>query len=316
MKITIIVPCYNEHETIEIYYNEVIKYLNDKNEYKILFVNDGSKDNSLEIMKHLAEKDERILYLSFSRNFGKEAAMYAGLDMAQKINSDIAIIMDVDLQDPPHLIPELLKEHEKGYNLVLTRQKNRKGQKLFGKICSLGFYKLYAFITKDKSMANGSRDFCLMDRKVVDAFLSVDDQERFTKGLFIYVGFRTTHLEFDYEERVAGQTKWGFRKLLKYAFLGMREFSRFYEYIPKIFAWLFFFLLCFDIGKGIYRAADLDINIYDALNWSNIRFDVAMIMILIVLFYVIRLLYNIRDDSRKRPHYIAEDTNIEIKRED
>ena len=115
MKITIIVPCYNEHETIEIYYNEVIKYLNDKNEYKILFVNDGSKDNSLEIMKHLAEKDERILYLSFSRNFGKEAAMYAGLDMAQKINSDIAIIMDVDLQDPPHLIPELLKEHEKGY---------------------------------------------------------------------------------------------------------------------------------------------------------------------------------------------------------
>lgn len=314
MKIVIIVPCYNEHETIEIYYNEVIKHINDGNDYNILFVNDGSKDNSLEIMRSLAEKDKRVLYLSFSRNFGKEAAMYAGLDMANKLNCDCAIMMDVDLQDPPYLIKDMLKAHEEGYNLVLSRQKNRSGQKLFGKICSLGFYKLYAFITKDKHMAHGSRDYCLMDKKVVKAFLSVDDHERFTKGLFNYVGFRTKFIEFDYEERVAGTTKWSFRKLLKYAFLGMREFSRFYEYIPKIFAWVFIFILGYDIGDGIYNSVKYDVNFWDYTKHS-IRFDIAIIFILLVLFYILRLMYNIRDDSRRRPHYICEDTNIEINEE-
>lgn len=312
-KISIIVPCYNEHETIEIFYNEVIKHLDDKNEYKIIFVNDGSNDNSLEIMQNLAKLDERVLYVSFSRNFGKEAALYAGLEAAKIIDSDCCIQMDVDLQDPPYLIPELIKKHDEGFNLVITRQKNRKGQGLLGKLFSLGFYKVFAFVTKDKKMAAGARDYCLMDRKVLDAFLKIRDYERFTKGIYNYIGFRTTFIEFEYQSRVAGETKWNFRKLFKYACVGLREFSRLYEYIPKIIAWLFTFLFFFDTGYGIYHAIHYDHNFfdYDCTYWSHIRFDLAMILIFIVLFYIFRLLYEIRFQAQHRPIYICEDTNIE-----
>lgn len=316
-KVAIVVPCYNEHETIEIFYNEVIKYFDDKHEYKIIFVNDGSKDNSLEIMQNLAKKDDRVLYVSFSRNFGKEAALYAGLEASYMIDADMTIQMDVDLQDPPRLIPELIQEHDNGYNLIITRQKNRKGQGLLGKIFSLGFYKVFAFVTKDKVMSSGSRDYCLMDRKVVEAFLKIRDYERFTKGIYHYVGFRTKFIDFEYQTRVAGETKWNFKKLFRYACTGLREFSRIYEYIPKIIAWIFFFLLSFDLGYGIYHSVHYDHNFfqYNQQYFDRIKFDAAMFLIFITLFYIFRLLYEIRHQGQNRPIYITEDTNIKNDKE-
>ncbi|RIA64728.1 glycosyltransferase involved in cell wall biosynthesis [Anaeroplasma bactoclasticum] len=308
-KVFIVVPCYNEEETIEIYYNEVIKYLTGDYDYNVCFVNDGSKDRSLEIMMSLAEKDKRIKYLSFSRNFGKEAAMYAGLEAAKKAKADCAIIMDVDLQDPPHLIPELLKSHEEGYNLVFTRQKNRHGGSKLSAFFSLSFYKVYAFVTKDKGMAQGARDYCLLDKKAVNAFLSIKDHERFTKGIYHFVGFRQKVIEFDYAKRSAGTTKWNFKKLFHYAILGMREFSRFYEYIPKVAAWVVFFLLCFDTGKGIYNAVQA--NSYYAFDWNPIRIDGLFLILFIVLFYLFRLLYDVRKQTQRRPIYIEEDSNLE-----
>ncbi len=306
-RVSIVVPCYNEEETIDLYYNEVIKYLTDDIDFKIIFVNDGSKDNTLQKIKDLAEKDNRILYVSFSRNFGKEAAMYAGLEAAKMINSDAMINMDVDLQDPPYLIPELLKYHDEGYNLVITRHKNRNGEGILKKLFSLTFYKLYAFVTKDKGLSRGARDYALLDRKVIDAFLQIRDFERFTKGIYNFVGFKTKMVEFNYEPRVAGKTKWNFRKLFHYGVMGMREFSRFYEYIPKIFGWLFTFLLMFDVGYGIYQYCAND----QVFNWRRIVFDVAMIMIFVTLFYICRLIYDIRRQIQNRPIYLTEESNIE-----
>ncbi len=308
-KISIIVPCYNEKETIEGFHTEVIKHLQDGIDWKIIFVNDGSKDNSLEIMKSVAEKDSRVLYVSFSRNFGKEAAMYAGLEAAQRINSDAAIIMDVDLQDPPYLIPELLKAHEEGYNLIYTKHRNRVGASKLSAFFSLSFYKVYAFITKDKGMAKGARDFCLLDKKVIKAFLQIKDNERFTKGIYHYVGFKKKMIEFDYEPRFAGETKWNFKKLFKYAMLGIREFSRVYEYIPKIFAWLTFFVLCFDSGSQVYNCVKA--KTLSVWNWSNIRLDLLVLGIFITLYYLFKLVYDVRLQTQNRPIYIEEETNIE-----
>ena len=309
-KVFIVVPCYSEEETIEIYYNEVMKHLTLDYEYNICFVNDGSKDRSLSIMMELASKDKRIKYLSFSRNFGKEAAMYAGLEAAKKSHADMAIIMDVDLQDPPYLIPELIKAHEEGYNLVFTRQRNRHGGSILSAFFSLSFYKVYAFVTKDKGMAHGARDYCLLDKKAVDAFLAIKDHERFTKGIYHFVGFRQKVIEFDYAKRSAGTTKWNFKKLFHYAILGMREFSRFYEYIPKIAAWIVFFLLCYDTGKGIYTAVQA--NSYQAFDWNPIRLDCLFLVLFIVLFYLFRLLYDVRRQTQRRPIYIEEDSNLDL----
>ena len=306
-RVSIVVPCYNEEETIDLYYNEVIKYLTNDIDFKIIFVNDGSKDNTLQKIKDLAEKDNRILYVSFSRNFGKEAAMYAGLEAAKMINSDAMINMDVDLQDPPYLIPELLKCHDSGYNLVITRHKNRNGEGLLKKLFSLTFYKVYAFVTKDKGLSRGARDYALLDKKVIDAFLQIRDFERFTKGIYNFVGFKTKIVEFNYEPRVAGKTKWNFKKLFHYGVMGMREFSRFYEYIPKIFGWIFTLLLLFDVGYGIYQYCANDV----VFNWRRIIFDCAMIMIFITLFYICRLIYDIRRQIQNRPIYLTEESNIE-----
>ena len=311
-KISVIVPCYNEEETILVYYNEVIKYLEKPYDWHIIFVNDGSKDKTLELMRELAKKDERIEYISFSRNFGKEAAMYAGLEAAFKTNCDAAIIMDVDLQDPPSLFNELIKAHEEGYNLVYTKHKNRHGANPFKAFCSLAFYKIYAFITRDKEMAKGARDFCLLDRKVIEAFLQIKDFERFTKGIYHYVGFNKKCIEFEYTERVAGTTKWNFKKLFHYALLGIREFSRFYEYIPKIFSYLTFFLLCYDVISGI-----VCYNMYNTpFPWDHIRFDIFMLAIFFTLFYICRLIYDVRIQAQHRPIYIEEETNIKYDKAD
>ena len=307
--ISLIVPCYNEHETIETFYNEATKYMDENHKWNIIYVNDGSKDDSLEIMKKLAEKDSRVKYVGFSRNFGKEAGMYAGLEAAKALNSDAAIIMDVDLQDPPKLLPEFLEAHNEGYNLIFARQKDRSGQSKLGKIFSLGFYKVYAKLTGDTKMRAGARDYCLLDRKVIDAFLSVKDYERFTKGIYNYVGFKSKIITFDYEKRVAGETKWTFKKLLKYAFVGIREFSDLYLLVPKFIGFLVSLLLCYDTGYQIYNVIhNKDIMFWD---WTHIRFDALILGVIIVLFYLMKLGYQNRAQVRNRPIYILEESNVE-----
>lgn len=220
-----IVPCFNEEEVIPIYYEEmqkVRKQEEEKIDFEIIFIDDGSKDKTLEVIKKLSEQDECIHYVSFSRNFGKEAAMYAGFEHAK---GEYVVTMDVDLQDPPHLIPEMIRcIEEEGYDSVATRRVTRKGEPPIRSFFARRFYGLINRIS-DADIVDGARDFRMMKRDMVDAILSMPEYNRFTKGIFGWVGFKTKWLEFENVERAAGETKWSFWKLFRYALEGIIAFS-------------------------------------------------------------------------------------------
>ena len=221
---TCIVPCFNEEEAIPYYYEEMQKVMQKVPEldYELLFVDDGSCDGTLKVLKELAQKDSGVRYISFSRNFGKEAALYAGL---QNAGGDYAVTMDVDLQDPPSLIPEMYKVIQQGeYDSVATRRVTRKGEP---KIRSFFARKFYQIINKmsDADIVDGARDFRFMKRSMVDAILSMKEYNRFSKGIFGWVGFKTKWLEYENVERVVGETKWSFWKLFRYALEGIIAFS-------------------------------------------------------------------------------------------
>ena len=222
--ITLIVPCYNEQESLPIFYREVTKVVGDmKTDYELLFVNDGSRDGTLAILRELAKQDDHVTYLSFSRNFGKEAAMYAGFCNA---HGDYVAVMDADMQDPPSLLPQMMEILESGaYDSVATRRENRTGEP---PIRSWFARKFYALINKisDADIVDGARDFRLMKREMVDAIVSMSEYNRFSKGIFGWIGFRTYWLPYENVERVAGETKWNFWKLFKYAVDGIINFSQ------------------------------------------------------------------------------------------
>ena len=224
-KIGIIVPCYNEQEAIPYFYDEVNKISNNMKEnaeFEFLFINDGSKDNTLNVLRNLSKKDSRVKYISFSRNFGKEAAMYAGL---KEISGDYIAIMDADLQDPPSLLPEMFETLEQGeYDCVATRRVTRKGESKIRSIFARLFYKIMNMISNTE-VVDGARDFRLMSRQMVNAILEIGEYNRFSKGIFGFVGFNTKWLEYENIERVAGKTKWSFWKLLLYAIDGFTAFS-------------------------------------------------------------------------------------------
>ncbi|WP_288887999.1 glycosyltransferase family 2 protein, partial [uncultured Eubacterium sp.] len=223
MKITAIVPCYNEQEALPYFYDEATKVLSGMDvEYELLFVNDGSKDGTLSKLKELAGKDEHVKYISFSRNFGKEAAMYAGFCNAK---GDYVAVMDADLQDPPSLLPEMVKILKTGeYDSVATRRETRKGEPPIRSFFARKFYKIINKIS-DADVVDGARDFRLMKREMVDAIVSMSEYNRFSKGIFGWIGFRTYWLPFENIERVAGTTKWNFWGLFKYALDGIINFS-------------------------------------------------------------------------------------------
>lgn len=220
-----IVPCFNEEEVIPLYYEEmqkVRKQEEGKIDFEIIFIDDGSKDKTLEVIKKLSEQDECIHYVSFSRNFGKEAAMYAGFEHA---NGEYVVTMDVDLQDPPHLIPEMIRcIEEEGYDSVATRRVTRKGEPPIRSFFARRFYGLINKIS-DADIVDGARDFHMMKRDMVNAILSMPEYNRFTKGIFGWVGFKTKWIEFENVERAAGETKWSFWKLFRYALEGIIAFS-------------------------------------------------------------------------------------------
>ena len=220
-----IVPCFNEEEVIPIYYREmqkVRKQEEGKIDFEIIFIDDGSKDKTLEVIKKLNEQDDSVHYVSFSRNFGKEAALYAGLEHAK---GEYVVTMDVDLQDPPYLIPEMIRcIEEEGYDSVATRRVTRKGEPPIRSFFARRFYSLINKIS-DANIVDGARDFRMMKRSMVEAILSMPEYNRFTKGIFGWVGFNTKWLEFQNVERAAGETKWSFWKLFRYASEGIIAFS-------------------------------------------------------------------------------------------
>ena len=232
-KITVIVPCYNEEASLHFFYEEMerVAALMPDNSFEYLFVDDGSKDKTMQVIRELQQKDEKVKYVSFSRNFGKEAAIYAGLTNA---TGDYVAIMDADLQDPPALLPEMYKAvTEEGYDSAATRRVTRKGEP---PIRSFFARRFYAFMNRisDVELMDGARDYRLMSRQYVDALLSLGEYNRFSKGLFGWVGFKTKWLEFENVERVAGETKWSFWKLFKYALDGIVAFSSTPLYISSI----------------------------------------------------------------------------------
>ena len=222
--VTIIVPCYNEQEPLPLFYETVTSVMKDINyDYELLFVNDGSSDQTLQLLQNFAQTDEHVTYLSFSRNFGKEAAMYAGFCNA---SGDYVAVMDADLQDPPALLPQMLEKLESGeYDSVATRRVSRTGEPLIRSWFARKFYQIINRIS-DADIVDGSRDFRLMKRNMVDAIISMTEYNRFSKGIFGWIGFHTYWLPYENIERVAGETKWNFWKLFKYALGGIINFSQ------------------------------------------------------------------------------------------
>ena len=223
--LSVIVPCYNEEENIRDFYDELLKnasFFEEKEiNIELLYIDDGSKDKTVEEVRKLREQDERVHLLSFSRNFGKEAAVYAGL---QKSKGELVVLMDADLQDPPSLLPEMYGYIEQGYDSVATRRVSRKGEPPIRSFFARVFYRLMNRISKT-DIVDGARDYRLMTRQVVDAILSMTEYNRFTKGIFGWVGYETKWLEYENIERRKGETKWSFWKLFLYSLEGITAFS-------------------------------------------------------------------------------------------
>lgn len=253
--LSVIVPCYNEEESIADFYTELMKnraFFEEKElEIEILYIDDGSKDRTAEEVKKLHEQDERVHLISFSRNFGKEAGIYAGL---QNAAGDYVVVMDVDLQDPPSLLPEMFQYIEQGYDSVATRRVTRKGEPVLRSFFARMFYKLMRKISSTE-IVDGARDYRLMTRQVADAVLSMGEYNRFTKGIYGWVGFQTKWLEFENVERKKGETKWSFWKLLLYSLEGIIAFSTapatFAAIIGVLFCILAFLLVLFIIVRTV-----------------------------------------------------------------
>lgn len=234
----IVVPCYNEEEMLPIFYNEISNNLKNIN-WNVIFVNDGSNDNTLEVIKKLKNSYDNVKYISFSRNFGKESAIYAGLDYS---TGDYIVLMDADLQDPPSLIPEMLKYISK-YDIVGTRRVTRKGEPIIRSFFARLFYKIANKITKIE-LVDGARDFRLMKREVVNAILDLKEYNRFSKGIFQWVGFETKWLEYENIERQKGETSWSFWGLFKYSIEGIVSFTTAPLHIATIIG-IFFSIIAF-----------------------------------------------------------------------
>ena len=255
-KISVVVSCYNEEKALPLFYEEMER-VRKKDfegivEFEYIFVNDGSKDNTLKIIKELNQKDPKVRYISFSRNFGKEAAMYAGLEAAE---GDYVTLMDADLQDPPALLKQMYDAiKNEGYDSVGTRRVTRKGEPPIRSFLARMFYKIINKMSNIE-MVDGARDYRLMKRQVVDAILSLKEYNRYSKGLFSFVGFDTKWIEYENVERVAGETKWSFWKLFKYALEGITAFSTtpliFSSIIGLIFCVVAFIAIIFIIVKTL-----------------------------------------------------------------
>lgn len=254
-RISVIVPCYNEEAAMPIFYREITKIAEQMKpniEFEIIFVDDGSKDKTLFVARKLCQEDTRVKYISFSRNFGKEAAMFAGLE---KATGDYIATMDVDLQDPPSLLPEMYEALKlKEYDCVATRRVNRDGEPPIRSFFARCFYKLINKISKTE-IVDGARDYRLMTRQMVDSILRLREYNRFSKGIFSWVGYRTKWIPYQNVERVEGETKWSFWKLLLYSLDGIVAFSTaplaIASFMGILFCGLAFIMICIIVMKTL-----------------------------------------------------------------
>lgn len=310
MKISVIVPCYNEEKALPFFLEEVLAIANDMAEkksvlFEALFIDDGSKDGTLKVLKKAAQEDNRIRYISFSRNFGKESAMYAGF---KNVDGDYVAVMDADMQDPPSLLPEMYDALQMGmYDSVATRRISRKGEPPIRSFFARCFYKLINRIS-DSDIVDGARDFRLMKRQMVDAILSMGEYNRFSKGIFGWVGFRTKWLAYENVERVAGETKWSFWKLFKYSLLGIVAFSTVPLAIASFVGALLF----------VIAAIGLVIIVVKTLVWGDpvAGFPMLACLLLIIggsvqlsLGIIGQYLAKTYMESKKRPLYIIAETS-------
>ncbi|MFY9228229.1 MAG: glycosyltransferase family 2 protein [Candidatus Microsaccharimonas sp.] len=258
-KISILIPAYNEQAVLEKLFVRLTRLANDiKNyEFEFLFVNDGSKDNTLEIIKDYAEKDDRVAYVSFSRNFGKEIAMIAGFD---HVTGDATVVIDADLQDPPELISQMIKFWEDGYDDVYAKRKSRQGESWFKKTTSKVYYRLLEQVSH-VPIQKDTGDFRLLDRQAVEALKQFRESQRYTKGMFSWIGFNKKEILYDRDERVAGTTKWNYRKLTDFAIDGITSFTtaplRISTYIGFIVSLIAFIYLVVLIVRTLLFGTDL-----------------------------------------------------------
>lgn len=308
-KISIIVPCYNEEQAIPFFYDEITKIAEEmKNNFEFIFINDGSKDKTIEVIKQYSKKDKRVKYIHFSRNFGKEAAMLAGLKLS---TGDYVAIMDADLQDPPSLLPQMLnilEDPNNDYDCVGTRRVTRKGEPPIRSLFARMFYKIINKMSKIE-MVDGARDYRLMSRQMVDSILELGEYNRYSKGLFQFVGYNTKWLEYENVERVAGETKWSFWKLFLYAIEGIVAFSTAPLAISSIAGILFciisFIMIMIIIAKTIIFGDP-------TAGWPSlvcIIFFVSGIQ-LFCLGIIGQYLSKTYLETKKRPIYIIKETNI------
>lgn len=304
--LSVIVPCYNEEEVLQMFYNETTSVLkNIKSDYELIFVDDGSKDKTASILKNLAKEDNNVKYILLSRNFGKEGAMYAGLKLSK---GDFVVLMDADLQDPPSLLPQMLEIVSNGeYDCVGTRRVTRKGEPKIRSFFARSFYRLINRLSKIE-IVDGARDFRLMSRTMVDAILEMSEYNRFSKGIFSWVGFETKWLEYENIERAAGQTKWSFWKLFKYSLEGIIGFST----APLTFVAITGFII------SILGFIAIIVVIIKALvlgygdGWASL---VCIIVLsgglqLLSIGVVGQYLAKTYLETKKRPIFIAKETNI------
>lgn len=308
-KLSIIVPCFNEEESIPYFYDEVKKVTKNMDiKLELIFVDDGSRDKTLEVIKSKTD-DKEVKYISFSRNFGKEAAMYAGLSMA---SGDYVTIMDVDLQDPPSLLPEMVRLiEEEGYDCVATKSTSRNGYSFLRKTFTKWFYDIIGKMSKTE-MVPGARDYRLMTRQMVEAVLSMREYNRYSKGLFSFVGFKTKWIEFENKERVAGTTKWNFWKLFSYALDGIVGFSTapltMAAFIGVLFCLIAFIMIIVIIVKTLAFGDPTS-------GWPSLACIIFMVsgIQLLCLGVIGEYLAKMYLEVKQRPIYIIKESNVDKK---
>lgn len=308
-KLSIIVPCFNEEESIPYFYDEVKKITKNMDiKLELIFVDDGSRDKTLEVIKSKTD-DKEVKYISFSRNFGKEAAMYAGLSMA---SGDYVTIMDVDLQDPPSLLPEMVRLiEEEGYDCVATKSTSRNGYSFLRKTFTKWFYDIIGKMSKTE-MVPGARDYRLMTRQMVEAVLSMKEYNRYSKGLFSFVGFKTKWIEFENKERVAGTTKWNFWKLFSYALDGIVGFSTapltMAAFIGVLFCLIAFIMIIVIIVKTLAFGDPTS-------GWPSLACIIFMVsgIQLLCLGVIGEYLAKMYLEVKQRPIYIIKESNVDKK---
>ena len=307
-KVSLLIPAYNEEETLALLYNELNKVLDDiyNYEFEILFVNDGSIDNTLNILRNLRQSDNRVNYISFSRNFGKETAMAAGLDY---VTGDAVVILDADLQDPPELIKDMIFYWEKGYDDVYAKRRSREGETWLKKFTSRTYYRLLQKMTKIP-IQKDTGDFRLLDRRAVESLKKIREKQRYTKGMFSWIGFNKKEILFDRKPRAAGETKWNYLKLFNLALEGVTSFTTFPLRISTILG----------ILVSIFSILYMFIILIKSIIWKDPVQGYPSMMVTILFLGGVQLISlgiigeyigRIFNETKYRPLYIIDEHNNE-----